>query len=295
VPEQDIFKSQWLKVTFDGIGPIPCKSLRNSGDTQAVSRYRFPRVPGQAGEDLGREPLIISGELLFFASFNPKLYPERLVKVNRAKSEPGAKFFNHPDLGPIEGRFTTFEISYSPGEVNGARVNFVFEEFTDSVLASDLNVIQALPAALQAAGAADAGLQKIGVSTGATTLTADVESLQDIVSLPGSTIQSIQGKANAIRDKVNGIVAQKEMIEAANFEIYKKARAVAAYCQDAAAAAKTGDATQMLPFVLQRDAGPVDLALEIYGDRNKAPEIVAQNASKTFFFGKGRTMYLPDR
>ncbi len=300
MPEADLFKTSFLKIGYDGIGPLYASRYRRSGGVQAVSKYLYPRKNGQQGEDQGRLPVTITGELLFFQNLIPgesELYPKRFIQVNRAKSLPGARIFVDPDVGGILGRFAQFDVSYSAGEVNGCRVEYTFEEYTEDEQAEGTDAKDRLDKALEAAGAADAGITLIFERSRqpATTLTADVEGIQSLVSLPSSTIQDIQGRVNAVRDKVNGILAQKEMIEAANFEIYKKARAVAAYCQDAAAAAKTGDATQMLPYVLQRDAGPVDLALEIYGDRDRAPDIIAQNSSKTFFFGKGRTLYVPDR
>ena len=290
----DLFKEQFLPVSFHNEGPIPMTRFRHTGDLQAVSRYKFPRMPGQAGEDLGREPLVISGELLFYATIDVDLYPKRFVKVNKAKAEPGAKIFADPDLGPIEGRFTQFDVSWDPMKVNGCRVEFTFEEFSDSKLASELDRIEPLQRALSSAGTADAGLSLLGISTGQTTLTQDVVSFEEILSLPSTTVKAIEGYANAYRAKVNTILQQTELMDPRNHDLYKACRETAATVQEVAAQAKT-DAPQDVPYQLDTDAWPVALALAIYGDRDRAQEIVDRNPSDKPYYPKGKELRIPDR
>ena len=301
MPETDLFKTDFLKISYDEIGPLYANHYRRTGGVQAVAKYVYPRRDGQDGEDQGRTPVVISGELLFFQNLVPgesDLYPKKFIRVNRTKSIPGKRVFVDPDVGGISGRFSQFDVSYSAGEVNGCRVEFTFEEYSDAELAEGADAQDKLDKALFAAGTADAGITLIFEKSRqpATSLTSDVEGMQATADSPSSTLQDIQGRANAIRDKVNGILAQAEMIQAANWEVYKACRATAAYCQDAAAAAKTGDAVQLIPVPkLLRDATPIELALEIYGDRNRAPDIIAHNAARFFFYPKGTDLFVPDR
>ena len=293
---QDLFRTTWLKCEYDGIGPLSLLRLSHSGEVQDVSKYRYPRRNGQDGEDQGSTPLVITGEMIFSTEIDPDLYPKRFVEMTKRKAEPGAKVFVDPDRGSVLGRFTQWDVSQTPGKVNTALVSFTFESFNEDQVANAQDAQNKLDKALAAAGEVDAGCELVLEKSKRPDppLTEDVESFSAILSTPSSTVQAIESFANTYRAKVDLLLAQTELMDPRNHELYKAARSTAAQVQEIAAQAKTS-APQDVPLYLTQDAWPLVLALEIYGDRERAKDIIDRNPSPTPWYRKGKTLRLPDR
>lgn len=292
----DLFKTTWLKAGYDGIGPLYFLELSHSGEIQEASRYRYPRRDGQDGEDLGSTPIVVTGRMIFSTEIDPESYPRRFVEMTKRKAEPGAKVFVHPDRGSILGRFTQWDVSYAPMRVNTALVSFAFEAFNEDRVADSPDAQNKLDKALAAAGEVDAGTELIleKAKRPNPPLTTDLESFAAILSTPSSTVQGIESFANSYRAKVDLLLAQTELMDPRNYQLYKSALATAAFVQDLAAQAKT-TAPQDVPYYVERDTWPMALALEIYGDRSRASDIVDRNPSPTPWYRKGKTLRLPDR
>lgn len=292
----DLFKTTWLRAGYDGIGPLYFLELSHSGEIQEASRYRYPRRDGQDGEDLGSTPIVVTGRMIFSTEIDPELYPKRFVEMTKRKAEPGAKVFVHPDRGSILGRFTQWDVSYSPMKVNTALVQFAFESFNEDQIANDPDAQNKLDKALAAAGEVDAGTELIldRSKRPSPPLTTDLESFSALLSTPSATVQGIESFANSYRAKVDLLLAQTEMIDPRNYQLYKSAVATAALVQDLAAQAKT-NAPQDVPYTLTTDTWPLVLAQEVYNDRSRAKDIVDRNPSPTPWYRKGRTLRLPDR
>lgn len=292
MPAQQSTFDGWLSAGYDGIGPLYLTRLSHTGEVQAVSKYKYPHRDGQDGEDQGSEPLIVTGEMIFAASIDTRLYPKRFIEMAKRKAEPGAKVFTHPDRGSILGRFTQWDVTYNPMEVNSCRVSFTFEAFNEDQYVESADVMDKLSNLKDQAAVADAGLEKLEVSTGETTLSEDAVSFDEILSTPSSTAQSVEAMANSYRAKIDLILSQTEMLDPRNYEVYAACSSMAATIQDLAAD-RGGTEEQEIPYRLDRDVTALELALELYGDRRRADEIIARNPSALFIFVRGSNLRLP--
>lgn len=298
----DIFRDNWAtaSVLKDGteIGPLRFTRLEYEGGGQDVARYRPHRTNGQFGEDQGRQPLLISGEMLFFRDLvarDPDLYPNRLIQMNQARSKAGPLDFSTPDKGVYSGRFTEWRETFGADQRNGCRVAFKFEEFADDEQAAGLGALEPMTRALEAAGRADAGLQLLGIAPPGPSLTLEVEALQGLLDNVMTFRSRVEAKLTSLQAKIDKVLRLKDVADPLNYQVYAAVVEVKAYVEKAVEVAQS-DAPQLIPFILENgNSGPASLAMQIYKDENRADDITQNNPMRYFAYTQGTTLYVPNR
>ena len=303
---------QLLPATYDGIGPFPMQHHRESGDIMRRSRYEFPHRDDQDQEPQGVSPLIWSGELLFLNGIEgyTDLWPKKFMEMKRRLKKEELAYLEHPLYGPTWGYFQTFEPSYTKDELNGCRVSVTFHRCAEDEPAPSPRSFDAITAAKEQAALADAGLKLLSepptvadepgpsaeliLVMEEAPLAEQLEEFEDFLSLEPLTVDTIAGATNRLRDHIATILLIEELQDARNSEVRQALIAAGAALTQAASEAQAGAAEIITLPPLEWAMGPLEIAVELYGTADRAPDVTRLNPTELFEYPRGATLKVMD-
>jgi len=287
----------FLSIYYGGIGPLYATKFEDAGYVQDLARYQPPHTDGQYVTAMGRSKRVFKGEFMFFPKImkDPELYPLRFTQLKKFIStnlEPQA--LTHPTDGQVYGFFSEFTVQYNAEERGGCRVQFAFEEaITNKTVigADDLRAImkEPLTAARDAASVADAAFTalRVTVPTELGTFMDAVSSFEEVLNTAEVTTLQLTSSVNRIRSVLQRTLIIPELEDARNYEAFAAIRQMSTNLARAAEYAITQAITIHELEPLTEELTAMDLALQIYGDVDKADQIVRYNPSQYFFYPRG--------
>jgi exo-beta-1,3-glucanase (GH17 family) len=157
--------------------------------------------------------------------------------------------------------------------------------------ADDLRAImkEPLTAARDAASVADAAFTalRVTVPTELGTFMDAVSSFEEVLNTAEVTTLQLTSSVNRIRSVLQRTLIIPELEDARNYEAYAAIRQMSANLARAAEYAITRAITIHELEPLTEELTAMDLALQIYGDVDKADQIVRYNPSQYFFYPRG--------
>ncbi len=290
--------ADYLSCYYGEVGPLFLTNFTDDGNTQDLAKYRFPHTDGQSVEPMGRAPIVVNGEMVFYNSIDKKLYPARFIDLKKLIAAREGQFFIHPEQGQIFGYITKFSVSHEAQERNGCKASFTFEEVNTDVAAvpKDLFPTDALTVAVQAAAVADAGLTAIGVKTpaGSGSFSHQVSVFSDFLDQDRLSSGELYSTLNRFRAVINTVIGAKELADPRNYEVYRAVRELSCSITDAAQAAQI-NAINIIEYTLEFPTTAAELAILYYQDSRRASEIVDLNPCRYFFYPPGTKIRISDQ
>lgn len=296
-----------LHCYYDQVGPLFMSNFADSGGVQALAKYKFPHTNVQSVEPMGREPIMFSGEMVFFTSLGKDCYPVRYLEMRARVSEPDPGTLVHPVHGQIVGYFTKFDVTHSAEERNGCRANFSFEETTtlDTLFDSE-HLKDLLSMAEEAAYVADAGIAALGLTITADTFNSGDPTMQkQTLSMKVTEFRTFLDKAqlfvgeitanvNEFKRGIDRLIGYKELLDPNNYEIYRALKQLSSSIVDASDTAKK-TAINLIEVKMEFETSPQEIAVQWYNDIKRTPEISEMNPPRYFYYPRGTILKVPDR
>lgn len=129
-PLDDLLECKWRNISF----PIINMQTFFSHD---VVEHKFPNVDGAILEEMGRNPIIVSGTIPFFNSITPSknekwiagdLYPNHYTRFILACRDGETGIFQHPFLGQFDAKIVSFNSKLQANVRGGEYVDVTWKE-----------------------------------------------------------------------------------------------------------------------------------------------------------------------
>ena len=304
----------FLPLYYDSIGPVPISVLSEDGSIDRKNGYPYPHRNLQDVTSQGVDPLILSGELVFLNGIEEylNLWPDLFLRFRARLKRPELAHLQHPLYGEVWGYFSQFRVQYNVRELNGCRVNYVFEEVAEDDKTRPDLIQDEIQKALGYAQFVDAAVEQLAnpamatirrdVTQPSTQITAAYHGTPVATTFTGfaSYIQeadliatAIQQQADQVKAQASFILAAPELQLPANYQVrdalVQYQSAVQASSDAAKATAGTIQYLAPLPFPLS----PLEISLRLYGDQSRATEIYQLNPISMFEYPKGYVLAVP--
>lgn len=304
----------FLPIFYDGIGPVPFTSLSEDGNITRYSTYEYPHRPLQDAVSQEYDKLIVSGELAFINGLEGylNLWPDLFVRFRKRLKQPELANFQHPLTGEIWGFFSQWKVNYNVRELNGCRVQFVFEEVAEDDRTRPDYVRDSIMRAAEEAQFADAAVQKLASPANYKTRADVTQPSKAILAFStgpsfstrfssfASYIQGADLIATAIQQQADQILAYTqsvlrapELILPSNYLVRNSMVAFASAVQESADAAKAAAGSIQILAPLPFPLSPIEVAQRIYADPSRASEIYQLNPISMFEYPTGYKLRVP--
>lgn len=284
------------EAALDGVA-FPVERISRSGGRR-VGRHVYPYRPGQDVEDMGREPLKWAITIPLFTGIDPALYPARFEQLRAILDDPdgqGDVEFTDPELGPVPAKVITHDWAMDAMRRNGgvltinleerSSIPFIVRQVDDNPDARTTAEVEAeflddfgvvseddIVATWEANGAP---LTEFSFTAGELFVSM-VDDFFDAIESARIAADEVAAMVDRYRKRISLVLQFDAYSEAENWSVVQSMGRLADSFSLAGERAAQG-APRIMDYVVPAPISHFEIAVQLYGDVDRAPEIITRN------------------